>query len=1303
MKNGVFSAKGLAHRLIKAMLMIGIIVGAMGIANAQPYYVDPVNGRDTYNGSINTPFQTINKARTSVRAYLATLTTMTSDIYVYLRGGVYPQTATLNFTGLDGGKNGFNVIYKAYNNEKPIVSGGKQVTGWTKVAGQAYYVANVPTFGTITYPSYFRQIWVNGARRLQAKSDFINVYPKPFDNVATTQVSDGYIVKKAAIKPYTNIADIRIFQTGKFKHVEQIVNSIANISDSEQVLMMRNSAYDNWTKTYVYNNLNQIQVVNAFEELDELGEFYLNRTTRQLFYYPEPNENMSTAEVVVPSTEYLIKLTGTNAVRVQNIQFDGIGFKYGNWTGPNLTTKEIGRSQADLYSDYTSIEGQVSMSYAQNIGLKNCRFEQLASTGIYIMSDNNNISIEGNIFNDLTAAAIIIGTGNNGTVLLDASTNRDILIKNNVIRNIGADFFQASGIYANATKNLSIVHNDVADVAYFGINQRYGNSIAEITSALAVANTGNTLIQYNKVTNFGTASKLGMGIGDEVAGIYFFGVRTSKVQYNYVQYGGKDEHLEGAFRQDQYGCGNYWENNVADCKPASRSFSWYNAYNTQSDTLLFKNCYANVLGQFRPTANADTVNFFYEPNAPAWSSGAQTIINNAGLEPAYQYLLSEFGDGTNMAKTATVTSSSNFSTTFKAANITDQKVTTNWKPAAGNETTGSWIQLAFPQPIAINKLQLVPEYNNANPALRQLFEVRVSNDPNFNSYNILSAQPVKPFPYLITYLETAVPIAYNTFDVLGIDTFGYKYIRIFGRSMSWAECRVYGRNQPIQPTNYASNSTLTFLPYASLTTPVEKENWSVQVEDTTDHSRVYFGNNVKYWNQSGGMKMGNVTVSGGIANLTGGTFTFKGGIYRNERTGFQLKITENTPTTTHWISLRAATVLGGLSDQDNYLISIRQQTTGIYNTNFQIQRRNRDGTFVTLFGTSGSLGGSVLRNTTLFSAFTTVVFETVSKANGLGIIMKVGTDTLFNFTDASVKRVTTPGYFVFRPGNTNGTMEITDIPVTGVQLTPTDTTIYVNQTIQLNPVVLPESATINKVYYTSSNPSVATVNSRGQVKGLAVGQTIVTVTTKDGGFVASIKVKVQIPLSIAKIALSAAYKNRQVILKWNTISDQEIARFEVEQADKAGNFNYAGTIQGKNTLNADYSFVHEDAAQGQQYFYRVKAVFHDGTIVYSNAVLVIVPTNPLKIFISPNPIVQNQVKISFENVPMDTYQCRLYTVSGKILMEKSIVHTVPTRQYELGIPANVSASKFVYLVIQAFKEDAPIFAQKLVFGKGGFK
>ena len=46
-------------------------------------------------------------------------------------------------------------------------------------------------------------------------------------------------------------------------------------------------------------------VVNAFEELDEPGEWYLNRATQQVYYYPYSYENMNTAVVYAPVVETL--------------------------------------------------------------------------------------------------------------------------------------------------------------------------------------------------------------------------------------------------------------------------------------------------------------------------------------------------------------------------------------------------------------------------------------------------------------------------------------------------------------------------------------------------------------------------------------------------------------------------------------------------------------------------------------------------------------------------------------------------------------------------------------------------------------------------------------------------------------------------------------------------------------------------------------------------------------------------------------------------------------------------------------
>ncbi|MEI7422215.1 MAG: right-handed parallel beta-helix repeat-containing protein [Prolixibacteraceae bacterium] len=590
--------------------------------SAQSYYVDPINGNDNNSGTAwDAPLKTITKAQEKVRS---ANTTMNSDIYVYLRGGDYNLTSTLTFTGQDGGKNGFKVIYKAYNAEKPIITGGKQINGWTQVAGKNYFVANVPT--AAGFAGYFRNLWVDGKRAIQAKSGWITTHAMTYNDPNTTQERDGYIVKSSDLKDYTNLSDMRIFQCGVFKHVEIPVEAIVSLTTTEKAIKMKQPNFFDWSKNHMFKTSDVIRVINAFEELDEPGEFYLNRDIQKVYYYPRAGENMNTAKVIAPAVEILLKIQGASGNVVTNLQFEGIAFQYGNLTSP--ATREIGRSQADLYSDYTAIEGQIQLQYSENITFKKCRFEHLASSGIYLPDNTNNTLIEGNIFNDLTAAAILIGKDMNPS----ATVNNNTTISNNVIRSIGADFFQASGIYANVSKNLTITHNDVADVAYFGINQRY--------SLVNTTYVGNTQITYNKVSNYATASRYGFGIGDEVAGIYFFGVQDSKVSRNYVQYSG-NKRIAAAYRQDQLAKNITWDNNVADCKTVARSFSWH----TQQPYggIAFDNNFSNVAGEFIATTGCSNTNFHLESSAPAWSSAAQFIIDEAGLETPYRSLLNEFG------------------------------------------------------------------------------------------------------------------------------------------------------------------------------------------------------------------------------------------------------------------------------------------------------------------------------------------------------------------------------------------------------------------------------------------------------------------------------------------------------------------------------------------------------------------------------------------------------------------------------------------------------------------------------------
>ena len=100
-------------------------------------------------------------------------------------------------------------------------------------------------------------------------------------------------------------------------------------------------------------------------------------------------------------------------------------------------------------------------------------------------------------------------------------------------------------------------------------------------------------------------------------------------------------------------------------------------------------------------------------------------------------------------------------------------------------------------------------------------------------------------------------------------------------------------------------------------------------------------------------------------------------------------------------------------------------------------------------------------------------------------------------------------------GNKTATCVVTvtaaTVPVTGVTLSQNQASLYYNRTpntLTLTATVAPDNATNQAVTWTSSNPSVATVEN-GVVTAVGAGTATITVTTADGSFTATCAVTVR--------------------------------------------------------------------------------------------------------------------------------------------------------------------------------------------------
>ena len=130
------------------------------------------DGNDAWSGKLTSPnrsrsdgpFATIERARDAVRKQKKTAATETFTVYV--RGGVYPLARTLRFSAEDSGTPAAPVVYRAFKNEKPVLLGGRQITGFVPDKGEILK-ADLASQGLKGV--FFRQLLFDGKRQPLAR------------------------------------------------------------------------------------------------------------------------------------------------------------------------------------------------------------------------------------------------------------------------------------------------------------------------------------------------------------------------------------------------------------------------------------------------------------------------------------------------------------------------------------------------------------------------------------------------------------------------------------------------------------------------------------------------------------------------------------------------------------------------------------------------------------------------------------------------------------------------------------------------------------------------------------------------------------------------------------------------------------------------------------------------------------------------------------------------------------------------------------------------------------------------------
>jgi len=412
------------------------------------YYLSPT-GDDANPGTEEQPFKTLNKTRDTVRTVNAT---MSADINVYLRGGTHTLENTFLLAPQDSGMNGFNIIYRNYPGEAPVLSGGRQITGWVQEGDR--WKASVGNLET-------RQLYINGIKAVRARSS--GGLP------GGTKTTTGYTTSDTNMQNWGNPRDIEFVDQTEAKLFRCPVDSIIG----KNIIMQNPCWSDSQLDTGNPMGLPD-WMENAYELLDSPGEWYLNKTTSLLYYIPRSGEDMTTAEIIVPVVETLIKMEGTLDSPVHNLQLQGLTFSYATWLAPSTS-----RGNPDFWANVALryVGGQyigdlaganVSLYRVQSVKLERNIFTKLGGDGLGIEYGSQDSSIVGNRFYDISGNGIQSGSGENAETD-PREVTRNIQIINNYVHDIGREYYSGVAISARLVQDFLISHNEIHDVPSGGI------------------------------------------------------------------------------------------------------------------------------------------------------------------------------------------------------------------------------------------------------------------------------------------------------------------------------------------------------------------------------------------------------------------------------------------------------------------------------------------------------------------------------------------------------------------------------------------------------------------------------------------------------------------------------------------------------------------------------------------------------------------------------------------------------------------------------------------------------------------
>jgi len=332
------------------------------------FHVSADSGNDANRGTVDKPFKTLEAARDAIREVKKLQGLPPDGIQVSIGPGNYLMQSPLKLVAEDSGTLESPVVWKGVDRDRVIISGGTsldvtelrpaqestaQGRFHPKARGKlvVHNLTNVDILRLFGKQKLYRQISMDGHLLQLAQWPNRGYHhigkifdegpktrwmkpgekPPPYNetNPSGAKFSFEEPLPPAVTEEFQRTRDMRL--EGYFHNDWYFQNERVGRIDGTVIQLLRHTRYG--VANHIEGMARRVRLVNVLAELDEPGEWYLDRQLKQLFIWPIRGFSPKKSTLTIPGGPPLLSMNNTSYVTFRDVIFENTGSLAASVTG----------------------------------------------------------------------------------------------------------------------------------------------------------------------------------------------------------------------------------------------------------------------------------------------------------------------------------------------------------------------------------------------------------------------------------------------------------------------------------------------------------------------------------------------------------------------------------------------------------------------------------------------------------------------------------------------------------------------------------------------------------------------------------------------------------------------------------------------------------------------------------------------------------------------------------------------------------------------------------------------------------